>query len=229
MKRSKLSMVLTGGALVLALVGFTTPQATASTSVSATKTTAKALLAKIPVAPEAGASSYVRSKFPYPIDADKDCQNTRAEVLISESLAPVSYTTSKHCYVSTGKWYSYYDGLTFTKASQIQIDHLVPLEQAWVSGASAWSAKDRQNYANDLAFAPGLVGVSVHMNEQKGAQDPAHWLPPRAAALCTYAIQWVEIKYRWRLSMDVAERNALAKILSGACGAKTIVVPPRGR
>jgi len=216
----------------VALVALVTPVLGAgatTATVAVTKISARSLLFKLPVAAEAGAATYSRTKFKYPIDANRDCQNTRAEVLISETKAPVTFTTSAHCYVKTGKWYSYYDGVTVTVASGVQIDHLVPLEQAWVSGARSWTTSDRTRFANDLAYGPTLVAVTTHINESKGDRDPAHWLPPRAAARCTYATQWVEVKYRWRLAIDKLERTALGSLLSGSCGTHLVSLPPRGR
>ena len=209
----------------LAAIGLT---ATSQTAEATTSTiSARSLLSRIPNASESGASSYVRTKFTYPIDANKDCQDTRAEVLLQETKAPVAYTKESHCVVKTGRWYSYYDGVYVTSASGVQIDHLVPLEQAWVSGARTWTAAQRTQYANDLTFGSTLVAVTARTNLSKGDRDPAHWLPPRAAARCTYAIQWVDVKYRWRLTMDSAERAALANILTGTCGAKSVAIPTR--
>ena len=80
--------------------------------------------------------------------------------------------------------------------------------------------------ANDLGSYATLIAVTDNVNQSKGAQDPAEWLPPRTAARCTYAIQWVQVKYRWRLSIDSAERSRLTSILSGSYGSRTVMVPP---
>lgn len=188
---------------------------------------AKALLARLVTAPEAGSGTYVRSRFAYPSDADHDCQDTRAEVLLQESSARAAFTSSKHCVVRSGRWSSYYDGAVATSAAALQVDHLVPLAQAWVSGARSWTAAQRTSYANDLAYGPTLVAVSSRQNLAKGDRDPARWLPPLTSARCVYATQWVQVKYRWGLTVDAAERAALARILTGACGARVVAVPAR--
>ena len=103
---------------------------------AASKVTARWLLYQIPVANESGWSTYNRALFDYPADLNGDCQNTRAEVLIAESLAAVTYTSASHCYVKRGRWYSFYDGVWGTFASSFQLDHLVPLYEAWISGAT---------------------------------------------------------------------------------------------
>jgi hypothetical protein len=120
---------------------------------------------------------------------------------------------------------SWYDGVTTTSPSTFDIDHVVPLEQAWVSGGRKWTSAKRTRYANDLGFAWTLDAVTAHSNRSKGDRDPAAWLPPRNH--CAYAIHWVAIKYRWGLSIDSTERTELAKILVGTCGARTVPLPRR--
>jgi hypothetical protein len=164
--------------------------------------------------------------FPLWIDADRDCQNTRAEVLISESQTAVTFTTaSGGCTVATGRWYSWYDGATWTLASDVDIDHKVPLKEAWESGAAGWTTTLRQSYANDLAFGPSLDAITDNVNASKSDSDPAAWQP--SLERCRYDTEWVEVKYRWRLSIDAAEKSALAGVLTGSCGSTTITIPAR--
>jgi hypothetical protein len=196
---------------------------------AATRVTARTLLYRTTVANESGWSTYNRALFNYPADLNGDCQNTRAEVLIAESRLAVTYTTSRHCYVKKGRWYSYYDGVWGSWASSFELDHVVPLFEAWISGARSWTASDRRRFANDSAYGPSLAIVTSAVNQSKGEKDPASWLPPRAGARCQYAIWWVQVKYRWRLTMDSAERSALSRILSGTCGARIVNLPARGR
>src|SRR5665647_3928170 len=198
-----------------------------SESASATTITARSMLFKLAVKAESGSTTYSRTYFKHWIDANSDCQNTRAEVLIAESKVTPTFTTASHCTVAKGKWYSYYDGATWTLASDVDIDHMVPLKEAWVSGARLWSVNNRTLYANDLGFAASLVAVTDNVNSSKSDSDPAAWLPPLATAQCTYATEWVQVKYRWRLSIDPAEYSALSSILSGTCGAHAATVPAR--
>ena len=198
------------------------PAANATTYV-----TARGLLAKLTTASEAGFASYDRAKFQYPTDANGDCQNTRAEVLLQETRVRATFTSASKCVVKYGTWYSWYDGVTSKSASTIQIDHLVPLYEAWTSGARKWNAATRKAYANDITYGPSLAAVSASANLSKGSKDPAQWLPPLASSRCKYAIQWVQVKYRWKLTVDSAERSTLNSILSGACGAKVITQPAR--
>jgi putative cell wall-binding protein len=189
----------------------------------AATTTASDLLAELPTAP-AVATGYERSLFPSWIDADGDGCDTRAEVLMRDSAVPTTHHGT--CTIDTGSWTSWYDDQAYTNASDLQIDHVVPLEEAWASGARNWTTQTRQDYANDLSFQPHLQAVTAALNESKGDRDPATWMPPAADAQCRYVTDWVEIKYRWSLTVDQAERNALTTDLaSGACGSRAIDLP----
>ena len=130
--RRRLTAAVSLLALVAGLLGIgTRPAGAATTTWSGPLTDAVARLA---VAAE-DRTGYDRTLFRHWIDADGDCQTTRAEVLIAETLAPVTFTTTGNCTVATGQWFSYYDGITETVASNIDIDHMVPLAEAWDSGA----------------------------------------------------------------------------------------------
>ncbi|MEU8682167.1 HNH endonuclease family protein [Streptomyces sp. NPDC048611] len=150
---------------------------------------------------------YERTKFKHWVDQDKDGCNTRSEVLISESRVPVE--TGPGCKVLSGVWFSYYDQQTVTEPRGLDIDHMVPLAEAWDSDASQWTAARRQAYANDLDTERSLVAVTARTNRSKADQDPAEWMPPAAEARCTYVADWVTTKLRWNLTVDHTERNAL--------------------
>jgi hypothetical protein len=149
---------------------------------------------------------YARSKFTLWDDADHDCRNTRAEVLAAESTRKVT----GRCTIKKGRWTSYYDGRTYTRAAKLDIDHLVPLEEAWASGARSWSSAKREAYANDLTEKRTLVAVSAHANRSKVDRDPAHWMSARHR--CRYVNQWVVVKLRWSLTVDRAEKATLAHV-----------------
>ena len=190
--------------------------ATAATSVSGT---GLQLLARLATAPE-HPSGYARALFVHWIDADRDGCDTREEVLIAESRTTPRIGAG--CSVA-GSWRSVYDGVTTTSASSFDIDHVVPLKEAWDSGAWAWTSARRKGYANDLGNARSLRAVSAASNRAKSDRDPAQWLPPLTSFRCTYATDWVVIKVRWRLNVDALERAAIKRILA-ACPARTVTV-----
>jgi hypothetical protein len=151
-------------------------------------------------------------------DPDDGC-NTRAEVLIAEAVeAP---TIGAGCRLSGGLWFSYYDTTWVTAASGLDIDHLVPLAEAWDSGASAWTAQRREVYANDQGAAASLVAVTARSNRSKADQDPAQWLPPATDTHCRYAAEWTATKLRWNLTADTTELNTLGD-LATACPDQTV-------
>lgn len=168
-------------------------------------------------------AGYDRALFAHWVDMDGDGCDTRLEVLIEESITPL--TVGEGCSLSGGSWLSYYDGVTWTDPSEVDIDHLIPLAEAWRSGAASWSRAQRQDFANDLDFGPALVAVTDNVNQSKSDNDPSSWMPPAPSIHCQYAIEWVLAKYRWRLSVDSAERDALASALSGSCGATAVTLP----
>jgi hypothetical protein len=150
---------------------------------------------------------YARSKFGNWIDADGDGLDTRAEVLIDESKTRVTISSR---IVRTGRWVSLYDNLTWTDASDVDIDHVVALNEAWKSGAYLWSSARRIAYANDLGVSWALRAVTDNVNMSKGDRDPSSWLPPHRAAICTYLADWVAVKLRWKLRVDAAEKSSIA-------------------
>ncbi|MFJ8896935.1 HNH endonuclease family protein [Leifsonia sp. NPDC102414] len=115
-------------------------------------------------------------------------------------------TIGPGCKVTAGQWYSFYDGVTVTAPGGLDIDHMVPLAEAWDSGASAWTPERREAYANDLDAESSLVAVTARTNRSKADQDPADWLTPLLDARCTYAADWVATKLRWKLAVDDRER-----------------------
>ncbi|MFY1585096.1 HNH endonuclease family protein [Micromonospora sp. WMMD734] len=177
-------------------------------------------VADLPVATEIR-TGYSRDLFPHWIDADGDGCNTRNEVLLAEAVSAPTVTGT--CTLSGGRWYSYYDNAYWTATGDLDIDHMVPLAEAWDSGARTWTTSRRQAYANDLGDSRPLAAVTDNVNQAKSDQDPATWLPPYAAARCRYVNEWVATKTRWRLTVDSAEKSALTS-LAGGCPNATISV-----
>ncbi|MGW2204716.1 HNH endonuclease family protein [Streptomyces sp. NPDC001774] len=185
-----------------------TAQAAMPTPVSAA--TARTYLASLTVKAEGSSSGYSRDLFPHWITQSGAC-NTREVVLKRDG---VNVVQDSSCAAVSGSWYSPYDGATWTAAADLDIDHMVPLAEAWRSGANSWTTAKRQQFANDLT-RPQLIAVTDNVNQSKGDQDPAEWLPSRTAYLCTYVRAWVHTKYYWGLSVDSAEKSALQSVLNG--------------
>ncbi|CAN5336513.1 HNH endonuclease family protein [soil metagenome] len=173
--------------------------------------TLSSALARLRVEPE-DHTQYRRSYFGDGwIDVDGDCQRTRAEVLIRDSSVKPRISRSG-CTVVGGRWNSYYDNRTTTDPFALQIDHLIPLAEAWDSGAYQWSAARRVAFANDLGDARALVPTTNAVNDDKEADDPPGFIPSKN--VCRYVQAWIAVKLRWDLSADAREHRALASLVA---------------
>ena len=165
------------------------------------------------IAVPAQISPYNRKDWPHWIDADGDCQNTRQEMLIATSRVPVKFKNAWQCTVVSGEWFGMYTGKTFTKASDVDIDHIVPLAHAHRHGADKWTRDQRRVFANDFE---NLLVVDDAVNQSKGDQAPHEWLPPRKDYWCEYGRRWQRIKEKYRLWFDELERKTL-DLLAETC------------
>lgn len=211
MSRVRRAAAAAGAALLasVTLLGVATPaQAAMPTPVSAT--TARSYLASLTVTAESHTSTYDRALFPHWSTVSGAC-NTRETVLKRDGVNVVVSPTT--CAATSGSWYSPYDDVTEFAASDIDIDHMIPLAEAWRSGAWGWTTSQRQAFANDLT-RPQLIAVTDNSNQTKSDQDPSTWLP-RAAYQCTYVRAWVQVKYYYDLTVDSAEKSALTSVLNG--------------
>ncbi|MFE6284323.1 HNH endonuclease family protein [Streptomyces sp. NPDC057877] len=205
-RRLSILAALTGFAAFVGI--FTGPTASAALPTPVSGATARSYLATLPVRAE-DRTGYNRDLFPHWITISGTC-NTRETVLKRDGSGVV---TDSSCAATSGSWYSPYDGATWTAASDVDIDHLVPLAEAWDSGAGSWTTSRRQAFANDLT-RPQLIAVTDNVNQAKGDQDPATWMPSRTAYRCTYVRAWVQVKYYYGLSVDSAEKSALTNYLA---------------
>jgi hypothetical protein len=177
------------------------------------------------MAAEGPRTGYDRNLFGNWIDADHDRCDTREEVLQAQSTTPPQTDYSgTACKVLAGDWVSLYDGVVLTDRTQVEIDHVVALAEAWDSGASAWDATRRHDFANDLTH-PELLAVSSSTNHAKSDRDPAEWSPPKAGAQCAFASDWVAVKVAWNLSADPAEVGALRRMLATCPGGRPSPTP----
>ena len=173
------------------------------------KAAAQSRLNGLTVAAQGSTSGYSRELFPHWITISGSC-NTRETVLKRDGSSVV---TNSSCAATSGRWYSPYDGATWTAAADVDIDHIVPLAEAWRSGASSWTTSRRQSFANDLS-RPQLIAVTDNVNQSKGDQDPSTWQPSLASYRCTYAKMWITVKSYWTLTLQSSEKTALQTMLN---------------
>lgn len=173
------------------------------------------VLAQLTVANEVGAG-YDRDLFRHWIDDDGDDCDTRQEVLIRDSQSSPQIDPYR-CKVLAGDWFSPYDGAMWEDPSDVDIDHVVALKEAWDSGAWQWSAEKRRAFANDLSDSRSLMAVTDSVNQSKGDRDPSQWMPPRRDYRCTYISLWLSVKARWSLSVDPSEAGMIRALLDDEC------------
>ncbi|WP_158890987.1 HNH endonuclease family protein [Amycolatopsis anabasis] len=165
-------------------------------------------LAELTVAPRGSMAGYSREKYPHWSEQGQHC-NTRETVLKRDGK---DVRAGSDCSPTSGTWTSPYDGETWTKPSDVDIDHMVPLAQSWVSGASSWRQERRQEFANDLV-RPQLHVVTDNVNQEKSDKAPDQWKPPLVSYWCRYATDWIQVKHYYRLSITDAEKKALTDML----------------
>jgi hypothetical protein len=191
-----LDVLLVAGAVLGALALAPASPSRSSAGTGPDRAALEAAIDRLPVGAPQAANPYERTQFPHWIEITPGC-DTRCTVLDRQR--------------SPAGWLSAYDGYVATRPGELEIDHVVPLAEAWVSGASTWTLARRQAFANDLA-GPELLAVSSWSNRDKGAADPATWRPPDPGWWCAYADAWVSVKLRWELTADQAEVAALREM-----------------
>lgn len=140
---------------------------------------------------------------------DDTCMNTRARVLVRDSEVDVTYRGTRQCSVEAGKWQDPYANKEVIEAKGIQIDHMVPLKNAYLSGAWEWDYKTRCLYANYMNFKPHLVSSGAHENMSKSDSGPEKYLPPNEDFRCEYVRNWIAVKAIWHLKMNPLEVRAI--------------------
>lgn len=179
----------------------------------------------ISIAPTASdIPKYNRKDWRHWVDADGDCQNARHEVLIAESETTPVFADSEECRVTQVQLTAPYTGRQFGDASDLDVDHMVPLANAHKSGGWAWSKERKEDYANDLSYANHLIAVQASANRQKGSKGPEAWRPPRREYWCQYATDWASIKQNWGLTATQREVDALREMFEACAQPPTLVV-----
>jgi hypothetical protein len=170
--------------------------------VSCARAPLKNVQQKVPKTQEVSAAvaishDYNRKEWKHWIDADQNCLDTRNEILKSRSLVEVQLNP-KGCKVFSGEWDDFYYPEKLFLAKKIDIDHLIPLKNAHISGGSEWSSEEKKVFAND---PENLVVTNLKYNRQKGALGIDGWLPIKKNYACKYIKKWVYIKNKYQLTI----------------------------
>jgi 5-methylcytosine-specific restriction endonuclease McrA len=161
-------------------------------------------------------SLYNRSDWPHWSDTDGDCQNTRHELLIRQSLTAVTFKTEDECIVMSGTWHCKYSGNTFNDSKELDLDHVVPLKFAQGHGGDIWSRDKKREFANDI---DNLLLVNASLNRQKGAKGLDEWLPPNHPYRCEYIAHFNAVMTKYGLTFIPSEQRIVNKMVN-ACNWK---------
>ncbi|CAE6443064.1 unnamed protein product [Rhizoctonia solani] len=172
--------------------------------------TAKTYLAELKVAAPVTDPPYDRNKFRHWITVEGKCD---ARETVIKRDATVEVTVDSQCRAIAGSWKSDYDDLMVASATMLDIDHIVPLKEAWQAGAWNWTQEMRRDFANDLV-RPQLLAVSASSNRMKGDKDPSKWMPSSEAFHCKYVRAWIQVKRHYKLAVDQTEKEALEKYIN---------------
>jgi Protein of unknown function (DUF1524) len=209
-------------AMALGLIELrSTKEAAVSSGTSWVSTPAEAsdALKKLKVASPGSMSGYSRDRFPhwskatdFGWNAPQSSCDSRQAALIRDGT---NVKVGKSCKVTSGKWLDPYTGKMYSNPQDLDIDHVVPLANAWRSGASSWDDKQRERYANDPDV---LLTAEDNANQAKGDKGPEAWKPPDQGEWCDYAERWIQIKSKYSLSVNEQEKSALEQMLGTCAG-----------
>jgi hypothetical protein len=163
--------------------------------------------------PVVNLKNYNREAFGGWADSDGDCQNTRHELLIARSLRPAELRTDG-CLVLRGSWIDPYSAELQRQASEVDIDHLVPLKFAWDHGAWDWSRDKQEQFANDPF---NLVITQKSLNRSKGSDGPLNWLPPNDGFKCAYLERFLLVLERYSLVLLRDELDKFSLLRANIC------------
>lgn len=153
---------------------------------------------------------YDRSDWPHWSDKDKDCQNTRHELLLAGSKVEATFKSEKQCNVLFGSWYDPYSNEAYTNSKDLDLDHIVPLKFAHGHGAAKWSRKHKERFANDN---DNLLLVKASLNRQKGAKGPSEWLPPHHQYRCEYIAKFNAVMDKYSLKYNSSEQRIVNRLV----------------
>ena len=167
-------------------------------------------------APPPGEERYDRKQWQHWVDTDRDCQNTRHELLIRDSLEEVSFKSARGCKVTSGLWVSASTGAQWRQSQKLDADHIVALKWAHSHGGDRWTKSLKRRFANDL---DNLQLIERRQNTAKGARGPSRWLPASPSYICPYIHKFNAIVVRYQLTFTTEElaRIRAAKAEHG-CG-----------
>ena len=188
-------------------------------SVSTGNGSALAAAKNLTVKGRAPKTGYDRAEFGQRwADIDRNGCDQRNDILRRDLKNVVIKNGTRGCVVMSGSFIEPFSGKqrSFLRgpqtSSEIHIDHIVALSDAWQKGAQQWTPEKRTQFGNDFL---NLMAVDGRLNQQKGDSDAATWLPPNKSFRCPYVARQVAVKQKYDLWVTAAEQQAMLNVLSG--------------
>nr|WP_245936641.1 HNH endonuclease family protein [Streptomyces cahuitamycinicus] len=199
----------------------TEPGLAAVTS-GADKDRARALIEKVATKGRGPRTGYERDEFGYAwmdtadgVPLARNGCDTRNDLLKLHGRH-VRFRSGSDCVVVAMELYDPYTGKDIdwkkAKATEVQIDHVVPLSYSWQMGAARWPESKREQLANDVL---NLLPVEGRANSAKRDSGPASWLPPNKKIRCSYAVRFAQVADKYELSVTTADKTMMLKQCEG--------------
>ncbi|MFF4035740.1 HNH endonuclease family protein [Streptomyces sviceus] len=167
-------------------------------------------------------TGYARDKFGYAwmdtadgVPLARNGCDTRDDLIHRDGLN-LRFRAGSDCVVTAMTLHDPYTGTTIEwrkkQASEVQIDHVVPLSYSWQMGSSRWPANKRKQLANDVL---NLIPVQGRANSAKGDSGPAAWLPPNKQIRCAYAVRFAQVAIKYEMPVTAPDKEMMLRQCGG--------------
>ena len=146
------------------------------------------------------------------IESENDCSDYRA--IDYAHLSKLDVFKSEEL----GGIFAAYEDSCYNAYTDVDIEHLVAKREAHDSGLCDSDIQTKINFANDLE---NIALASPSVNRGKSTKDPADWLPENNQ--CWYVWQWLDVKRKYNMTIDQAEKNAIESVLQN-CSVNDLVL-----
>ncbi|MGW7208056.1 HNH endonuclease family protein [Streptomyces sp. NPDC054837] len=195
----------------------------AAITTDADRTKARALIEKVETKGRGPKTGYDRDEFGYAwmdsapggIPFSRNGCDTRNDLLQRDG-EDVRFRSGSDCVVVSMSLADPYTGREIdwvkSRATAVQIDHVMPLSYDWQMGASRWDKGKRQDIANDPL---NLIPVDGPTNGSKSDSGPASWLPPNKQIRCSYVVRFAQVSLKYELPVTKADKEMMLRQCGG--------------
>ncbi|MEV5785811.1 HNH endonuclease family protein [Streptomyces sp. NPDC052287] len=190
---------------------------------TADKAKARSLIGKVATKGRGPKTGYKRDQFGYAwMDsapggipfAHNGCDSRND--LLKRDGEKARFRAGSDCIVTSMTLHDPYTGKTIewakSRATTVQIDHVMPLSYDWQMGASHWTKGKREDIANDPL---NLIPVDGPTNGAKSDSGPATWLPPNKQIRCSYVVRFAQVSLKYDLPVTAADKRMMLQQCGG--------------